>query len=138
MENKNIVRVGVAVIINKYGKVLLGKRKGSHGEGTWAFPGGHLEFWESIEACAIREVKEETNLEIKNLSSGPYTNDLFPKSNKHYVTLFVIADYSSGNVELREPEKCEKWDWFEWDKLPSPLFVAIKNLLTTNFNPFRS
>jgi 8-oxo-dGTP diphosphatase len=50
--------VGVAAIVTKNGKVLLGKRKGAHGEGSWAFPGGHLEFNESIEDCAKREVFE--------------------------------------------------------------------------------
>jgi len=59
--------VGVAVIVMKNGKLLLGKRLNSQGSGTWAFPGGHLELKESIENCAKREVFEETGLFIKNL-----------------------------------------------------------------------
>ncbi len=38
---------------------------------------------------------------------GPYTNDVFQKEKKHYITLFVVADYDSGVLELKEPEKCE-------------------------------
>ena len=64
---------------------------------------------------------------------GPYTNDVFQKEKKHYITLFVVADYDSGVLKLKEPEKCEKWDWFEWGKLPEPLFLPIKNLLKQNF-----
>jgi 8-oxo-dGTP diphosphatase len=125
--------VGVAIIVIKEDKVLLGKRKNSHGSGTWQFPGGHLEFNESIKDCARRELFEETGIKIKNISFGPYTNDIFQKEKKHYITLFVVADYDSGVLELKEPEKCEKWDWFEWSHLPEPSFLPIKNLLKQNF-----
>ena len=106
--------IGVAIIVTKDNRVLLGKRKNSHGEGTWAFPGGHLEFNESIEDCARREVAEETGIKIKNLRYGPYTNDIFADEGKHYVTLFVMADYDSGTPVVKEPQKCEKWAWLQW------------------------
>ena len=57
--------VGIAVIVIKEDRVLLDKRKNSHGSGTWAFPGGHLEFKESIEDCAIREVLITNLLKLK-------------------------------------------------------------------------
>lgn len=125
--------VGVAAIVIKDGKVLLGKRKNSHGSGTWQFPGGHLEFNETIEDCARREVLEETGIIIKNIRFGPYTNDIFEKEHKHYITLFIIAEYDSGVLELKEPEKCDQWGWFEWAALPSPPFLPIINLLKQNF-----
>ncbi len=121
--------IGVAAIVIKDNKVLLGKRKKAHGAGTWAFPGGHLEYKESIEACAKREVFEETGIHIKNIRCGTFTNDIFPKDQKHYVTLFVISEYDTGVLELKEPEKCEKWDWFHWNELPEPKFLPLENLL---------
>lgn len=127
--------IGVGTIVFKNGKVLLGKRKNAHGAGCWQFPGGHLEFNESIEDCAKREVFEETGLIIKNMRLGPYTNDFFPKENKHYVTLFVIAEFDHGELCLKEPDKCEKWDWFNWDDLPHPRFIPIQNLLKAGFKP---
>ena len=135
MDRKKRPYIGVGIIVLKSGKILLGKRKNSHGEGSWQFPGGHLEFNESIEACARREVFEETGIHIKNLRLGPYTNDIFTKDNKHYVTLYVIADYDRGKLFLKEPNKCEKWDWFSWNDLPHPRFIPIQNLLKSGFDP---
>ena len=128
--------VGVGVIVMKDGKVLLGKRKNAHGDGTWSFPGGHLEFNEELEECAKREVMEETGIDIGNIRLGTCTNDIFKKEGKHYITVFMIADYTGGNVVLKEPESCEKWDWFTWEGLPSPLFLPIQNQIKNGFNPF--
>lgn len=127
--------VGVAVIIMRDHKVLLGKRKMSHGAGTWAFPGGHLEFNETIENCARREVFEETALGVKNIRYAAFTNDIFTEVGKHYVTLFIVSEYCHGVPELKEPEKCERWDWFYWGLFPEPLFLPLKNLLKQGFEP---
>jgi 8-oxo-dGTP diphosphatase len=127
-------KVGVAVIVVKDSKVLLGKRMNSHGSGTWQFPGGHLEFGEPIKDCAKRELFEETGLTIRNIKLGPYTNDIFKTEQKHYITLFVIADYDSGVLTVKEPKKCEKWGWFSWSQLPEPKFLPIQNLIKQKFN----
>ncbi|MFC1622387.1 NUDIX hydrolase [Patescibacteria group bacterium] len=135
MNTNNRPKVGVGVVIVKDNKVLLGKRKNAHGEGSWSFPGGHLEFNEEVENCAKREVVEETGINIKDIKMGTFTNDIFEKEGKHYITLFVLSRYDSGEVKIMEPEKCERWDWFEWDNLPSPLFVPIQNLLKQKYDP---
>ncbi len=127
--------VGVAVLVIKDGKTLLGCRKGAHGTGTWAFPGGHLEFGESIETCAKREVLEETGLVVGNIRHQAFTNDIFVAENKHYATLFVRADYVAGEVAVMEPDKCEQWAWFEWGDFPAPLFLSLANLLKQGFRP---
>jgi 8-oxo-dGTP diphosphatase len=129
-------QIGIGVIIRKDKTVLLGLRKGAHGSASWSFPGGHLEFGEQIEACAQREVREETGATISIVRRGPYTNDVFEEDRKHYVTLFVVADYVSGEIVAREPEKCERWEWYNWRNLPQPLFLPVQNLLKTDFDPF--
>lgn len=128
-------KVGVGVIVVKDDKVLLGKRKNSHGEGDWSFPGGHLEYNETWEECASREVMEETGIRLKNIRFGAVTNDIFKKEGKHYITIFMLSDYALGEVKVKEPEKCEKWEWFSWGQLPKPLFLPIENLLKKEFNP---
>ncbi|KAI2788471.1 Nudix hydrolase 1 [Penicillium oxalicum] len=85
-------RIGVGVFVtNAEGKFVLGKRKGSHGADTWALPGGHLEFGESFETCAEREILEETGLKIRNIHYLTATNTVFVAENKHYVTIFMGA-----------------------------------------------
>jgi 8-oxo-dGTP diphosphatase len=133
---RQTIGIGVGVIVRKGNNVLLGRRKGSHGEGSWSFPGGHLEIDESPEECARREVLEETGLAIANLRKGTFTRDIFPAEGKHYVTLFILADYESGDLTIMEPDKCDRWEWFSWDDLPQPLFVPIENLLKERYRPF--
>jgi len=129
-------KVGTAVIIRKDGKVLMHKRKSKMGFGTWAFPGGHLEFHETVIDCFIRETKEESDVEITNIKIGPYTNDINIKENMHYITLFGVADWKSGEAKVMEPDKCEKWEWFNWNNLPQPLMLTVEILKKTDFDPF--
>lgn len=134
MENRP--KVGFGVYILRDGKVLLGKRKNSHGSGAWCATGGHLEFGESFEEGAKRETLEEAGIKIKNVRVGGLTNDIFEKENKHYITIALVADYDSGEAEMLEPDKWESWGWFPWGSLPEPLFLPLQNLLKQKFNPF--
>jgi 8-oxo-dGTP diphosphatase len=137
MRMENIPKVGIGVLIVKNGKVLFGKRKNAHGKGSWCLPGGHLEFNESWEECAIRETLEETGLKIKNIHFVTATNDIFSVEKKHYVTIFMKADYESGELKIMEPEKCEQWEWFDWNNPPQPLFIPQQNLIKQGYNPFK-
>ena len=128
--------VGIGVIVLRDHRILLGKRRNAHGTGDWSPPGGHLEFGETPENCAIREVREETGLTIENARLGGVTNDIFLSEQKHYVTLFIIADCPAGTPELLEPAKCEGWVWYDWTTLPEPLFLPLRNFLQQRFNPF--
>ncbi len=130
-------KVGLGVYIRKDGKILLGKRKNTHGAGTWSAPGGHLEMNETWEECAKRETLEETGLEIENVRFMTATNDVFPDVGKHYITLAMAADWKSGEPQNREPEKCEGWDWFAWDELPEPLTIYFANFIKTGYNPLK-
>jgi 8-oxo-dGTP diphosphatase len=128
------VRVGVGVFILQSSSspstnltFLLGKRKGSHGSGSYALPGGHLEFGETPEECAAREVMEETGLRAKNMRYLTTTNDVMEREGKHYVTLFMVCERDGEGEEPRnlEPEKCDGWEWVKWEDLLN--WVRIEN-----------
>ncbi len=131
--NAPVPRVGVAAIVLRQGLVLLGLRRGSHGAGTWALPGGHLEFGESVEQCAAREVREETGLEIYDVSQATYSSDLF--EGKHYVTLFVVAHAGDGEPSVLEPDKCVQWVWRRWSEFPQPLFQPLASIRRAGYAP---
>ncbi len=128
-------KVGMGVMILKDGKVLMGKRKTSHGVGEWAFPGGHLEYMESFEDCARREVMEEAGIEIKNIRFL-HVGNIFHYTPKHYVNLVLLAEWESGDPQVLEPEKLEDWQWCSLDNLPEPVFIqtglAIQSYNTGN------
>lgn len=125
-EQKNI-KCGIAVMVMKNGKILLGKRKGAHGAGKYAFPGGKLEWWESFEECIKREVREETGIEIKNIRFLRLQN--FKLYDKHFVDVGFLVDWQDGEPKIMEPEKCEGWAWYDMDKIPQPLFEGCKTCI---------
>jgi len=123
--------VGMGVLVMRQGMVLLGKRLGSHGAGYFAAPGGHIEFGESFEHAARREVREETGLEIENLRLLTVGNYLFSRTNgdRHYIDVDFACESPAGEVILKEPDKCEGWQWYELDQLPEPLFIVTKRMI---------
>ncbi|MDP2637065.1 MAG: NUDIX domain-containing protein [bacterium] len=126
-------RTAVGVMILKDGKILLAKRKTSHGAGEYAFPGGHLEYMEMFEDCARRETKEECGIAIQNIRFQ-FVANLKLYAPKHYTHIGMIADWESGEPEILEPEKAEEWGWYELDKLPQPMFKSCELALESYRN----
>lgn len=128
--DKAYPRVGIGVLIFDQDKLLLGQRQQSHGNATWAPPGGHLEFGEQFEECACREVQEETGLIITRPNLFTITNDIFQEENKHYISIFLKAPYpKEQTIHNKEPQKTLSWEWFPIHQLPETLFLPLKNLL---------
>ena len=123
-------KVGTATIITRDNKVLLMKRRGPHGNGTWSPPGGHLDFGESPEQCAAREAKEEVGVDVENLQFRAVTNDVFKDSDRHYITLWLEAGFFNGEPSIIAEKEVEEIGWFAWDALPQPLFLPLDNYVS--------
>jgi 8-oxo-dGTP diphosphatase len=126
--------VGVSAVVVRDGAVLLGKRRGAHGAGTWAFPGGKVEAGEDPAVAVARELTEESGIEATAVTPLTWTSDLFAAESLHYVTLHH-AVVGTGDPVVREPEKLEQWRWFAPDALPAPLFGPVAALLATGWTP---
>lgn len=113
----------------------MGQRQGSHGAGTWSVPGGWLEYQESFAEAAIREVKEETNLDITNVRFGGISNNILKNEDVHSITLWMMSDWKAGEPTITEPDKFIDQLWVDFDTLPSPLFIAWDDLLQSEFLP---
>jgi len=135
------VRVGFGVMILKNNKILLGQRhldpakadSELHGEGTWTMPGGKLEFGESFEDGAKREVLEETGVDISSekIEIISLSNDMVPDA--HFVTIGIICHSFNGEPQVTEPDEITQWKWFSLDELPTPLFEPSKKIIL-NYN----
>ena len=131
----NLPKVGIGVICSKDGKVLMIHRAHAHGSGSWSMPGGHLEFGETPEQCAIRETKEETGVDVVDPQFVAITNDIFESENKHYITIWIQVRYAGGEAMLTAPEESTEVGWYDWDHLPQPLFIPLQNLLAGKHYP---
>lgn len=128
MQNSATVRVGVGVLVLKDGKVLLGKRKGSHGEGEYGGPGGHVEFGETAYQTALREIKEECGITVKNLQFL-CVSDLMKYRPKQYIDIGFTAEWESGEPEVLEPHKLVSWGWYDMHDLPGNCFGCLDEYL---------
>jgi 8-oxo-dGTP diphosphatase len=130
----DITKVGIGLAVlrasDNGAQVLMGKRKGSHGQGEWSFPGGHLDYQEAFEDCALRELAEEVGpeFEVEDLRVMSVIN-LTEYDPKHYIDIGMMCWWVSGDPVVMEPEKCEGWEWFDIDDLPSPRFATIDRIL---------
>ena len=115
-------QIGVGAMIMREGRVILGRRKGAHGAGTYAWCGGYLEFGETLEACAIREVREETGLAVVSLKLLCVSNII--AYDKHYIDFEFLTEVEPGDLQVLEPDRIDSWNWYDLDGLPSPLFKA--------------
>lgn len=117
--------VGVSVVHIKDGKVLLGKRNGSHEKGKWCVPCGYLEN-EEIKEGAAREFKEETNLGVTSLKLIDVISNIY-----HPTELIVSVYYEAKEVlgDLEALDDLDEVGYYDLDDLPEMAFTVDKIIL---------
>jgi ADP-ribose pyrophosphatase/8-oxo-dGTP diphosphatase len=134
-EEKKKVGAGFGVLMLKEGKILLGQRhtdpdkadSALHGEGTWTMPGGKLEFGESFEEGAKREVLEETGIILNDVRVICVNNDKIESA--HFVTIGLLSDDFLGDAKVMEPDEITEWRWFNLNNLPRNMFFPSVRVL---------
>ena len=119
-----VPKIGVNVFVLNEGKLLLGKRKGKRGYGTWSLPGGHFEYGESFTAAAKRELEEETGIKAEALKFVQLINQ--PLNDSHYVHINFLAKTWHGVPRCMEPNKFSEWRWFDLTNIPANIFIGHK------------
>ncbi len=148
-EIKKKVGAGFGIIIQREdGKILLGKRhpdpdkadSAFRSAGEWSLPGGKLDWGESFEAGAIRETKEETDIDIKNPKVISVHN--CKNVHAHFMTVGLFTKEFTGEARVMEPDEMTEWGWFALDNLPTPRyfpsFEVIENFVKKEFYIKRS
>jgi 8-oxo-dGTP diphosphatase len=85
--------IGVGAVIVQEGKILLAKRGSEPGKGKWSVPGGLVELGEKLEKAVVREVKEETNLDVEVIRLIDAVDNIIGDPNRKLQFHFVILDY---------------------------------------------
>lgn len=121
--------VGIGVMVERDGKVLLGRRKGAHGAGTYGWPGGGLEFGEPLINAVRREAREEAGIEVVDFELICISNVV--DYGRHYLDLEFRVKNFTGEPLLCEPQTIESWAWYALDALPEPLFAPCELALAS-------
>jgi 8-oxo-dGTP diphosphatase len=134
------VRVGVGCFVfNQNQEFIMIKRKGSHGAGTWALLGGHIEFGQTVAEAAFMEVRQEAGIDIEatHVRYGGWSEAIFLEEDKHYISV-ICAAYMQPHCEpkIMEPDKCEEIRWVKIDgPYPEPMFKPLARYLLYNQIP---
>jgi len=102
-------QLAVSGAIFRDGKVLLVRRAHSPGKGFYSFPGGRVEFGESLHTALHREVDEETGLGIEILGLAGWREVLPEAGGGHYVIMSFAARWTAGEPVLNDEHDDFKW-----------------------------
>src|SRR5271157_2682098 len=130
------IGVGVgALIVNSSGELFLAKRGpfARNERGLWEFPGGSVEFGETLASALQREMREEFGIEIIVGELLDVINHILPEEGQHWVSPTYICKIISGSPAILEPEKCSEIGWFSVDEIPTNLTQITRQ----NFEHYR-
>ncbi len=138
---EKLLKVGVGIIVfNNKNQILLILRNSDpkladsdmHLEGTWTLPAGKMKYDENIIECAIRKVKEETNLDICEPEIISISDDI--NQFTHYITIGLVAYTYKGKIDLGITKEHVDYGFFDIDNMPTNLCNPSKKILANYQN----
>ncbi len=118
------IGVGVgAVLVDAAGRVFLARRGplAKNERGLWEFPGGSVEFGETLAAALQREMREEYGIEIAVGVLLDVVDHILPDEGQHWVSPTFICAVQAGEPAILEPGKCTEIGWFAPEAAPAAL-----------------
>jgi 8-oxo-dGTP diphosphatase len=118
------IGVGVgAIIVNEDGRLFLARRgpAAKNERGLWEFPGGSVEFGETLAQALAREMREEYGIEVDVGPLLDVVDHILPEESQHWVSPTFICTIRAGKPRIREPAKCAEIGWFGLDAMPDDL-----------------
>lgn len=117
----------VVVVIQYMGKLLLGRRNIEPGKGLWNFCGGYVDLGETVQQAAMREVKEEANLDVQleNLIG------VYSAGGGSHVIIAYQASILSHQMSSLAPqhEEVSELTFFAWEELPTFAFSVDEEII---------
>ena len=114
------------IILNEKWELLLQLRPKTYSYKWWTrgLPWWKLQKYETFESALIREVKEETNLDVdpEDCSVVNISNTFDLESKTHFIQIWMLVKKTKGELKIMEPSKCEEFRYFPLNSLPSNLF----------------
>ena len=127
---RDYIGVGVgAMVFNEEGKVFLSQRgpKTKNERGCWEFPGGSVEFGETLTAAIKREFLEEYRMDIEIVELLDVSDHILIAEQQHWVSPTFVARHVGGTPQIVEPDKCTGIGWFALSALPQPLSIVTQD-----------
>ena len=118
------IGVGVgAVIVDAEGRFFLARRgpQAKNERGLWEFPGGAVEFGETLAQALRREMREEYGIEIAVGKLLDVADHILPDEGQHWVAPAFICTIVSGEPRIQERAKCTEIGWFVLQDVPDDL-----------------
>ena len=130
-EKQYCVKATVGALIESDGKLLLEKRNNQPFHDQWCIPGGHIDYGEPVEKALVREILEETGLQVINYSFFNFYTEFYPDLNWHAVALIFVA-YTAGTHEA-QPEEVQELRWFTREEMHNLQFAFEHRRIVEDF-----
>lgn len=122
-------KVTVVAIIIYEDKILLGKRNRKLKHGFYALPGGYLTTYEKLEKAIITEVKEETQLNVKDPKYIGIIESIEPEEKIHTINVGYLFHLKSLPENIVANDEVDMWEWIDIDNLPKKIISADREMI---------
>ncbi len=129
MNEEQLEHIGVCVIVldPQTNKILLGERVNAYKAGYFGLPGGRIEMKETAQDAAVREVVEETGLQVDNLDYIGVVREF--QDTYNFIHFGMATSSYKGVVTNPESHKCKGWEWYSLDTLPEKILPGHRAII---------